>query len=157
LPGDIDSSGCEQRDGLTLLYVGISPTPPPTNGKPPSTQDLRKRIRYHFGGGNANAGGSTLRMTLGVLLAGELNIELRRVGSGTRRTFAGGEAALTQWMADNVLVSWVVRPEPWLFETELVDALDLPLNQRSSFYAQVKALKRAAVLKADKSRILAEW
>jgi hypothetical protein len=45
IPGEIDVSGCEQRDGLTLLYVGVSPGPPRTDGKPQAPQDLRKRIR----------------------------------------------------------------------------------------------------------------
>ncbi|MEU1194017.1 GIY-YIG nuclease family protein [Streptomyces sp. NPDC005859] len=46
-----------------------------------STQNLRKRVRYHYRG---NAAGSTLRLTLGCLLG----LDLRRVGSGkrTRRT-----------------------------------------------------------------------
>ncbi len=85
LPGDIDVSGCEQRDGLTLLFVGSSSGPPPASGERPSTPDLRKRIRYHFGGGSADAEGSTLRKTLGVLLADELGIEVApgRVGRAT--------------------------------------------------------------------------
>ena len=126
VPGAIDVSGCEQRDGLTLLYVGISPTAPPKNGKPPSTQDLRKRIRYHFGGGKADAEGSTLRKTLGVLLGDELGFKLRRIGTGDRRTFAGGEAILNQWMAENALVSWLVHPEPWLLEDKLIDRTGPP-------------------------------
>lgn len=161
VPAAIDVSGCEQRDGLTLLYVGISPTPPPPNGKRPVSQDLRKRIRYHFGGGDASAEGSTLRKSLGVLLADELDIELRRIGSGERRTFAAGEAVLSRWMAENALVSWVVRPEPWLFEDELIAALDVPLNiqgnKRNAFYPELKRLRRDAALKANKLRVLAEW
>jgi hypothetical protein len=73
-----------------LLYVGVSPSEPPRNGKAPSQQNLRKRIRYHFRG---NAAGSTLRLTLGSLLAAELGIELRRVGSGNRFTFSDGGPA----------------------------------------------------------------
>lgn len=160
LPGAIDASGCERRDGSTLLYVGISPTPPPANGKRPSTQDLRKRVRYHFGAGRANADGSTLRKTLGVLLAKELGTELRRIGSGDKRTFAGGEAVLNQWMSDNVQVSWVVRPEPWLFEDELIATLDLPLNPQgktNAFAPEMKRLLREAQQKANKLRVLAEW
>jgi len=161
IPADIDVSGCEQRDGMTLLYVGISPTPPPKNGKPPSTQDLRKRVKYHFGAGRADAEGSTLRKTLGVLLVKELGTQLRRVGTGKRRTFAGGETALNQWMADNVQVSWVVRPEPWVLEDQLIATLDLPLNPRAKtpnpFHAQLKVLLRDATRRADKQRILAEW
>ena len=161
LPREIDVSGCEQRDGLTLLFVGSSSGPPPTTGERPNTPDLRKRVRYHFGSGNADAEGSTLRKTLGVLLGDELGIELRRVGSGARRTFAGGEAVLTQWMAEHVLVSWVARPKPWLFERELIATLDVPLNmrdnERNRFHHELKRLRRAAVLKANKSRVLAEW
>ena len=65
LPAAIDTSGCQQHAGYTLLYTG-------------------------------NAGGSTLRKTLGCLLADELGIQLRRVGSGTRMTFLTGERELSQ-------------------------------------------------------------
>jgi hypothetical protein len=161
VPGGIDASRCETRDGLTLLYVGIAPTPPPDNGKRPVSQDLNKRVRYHFGGAGATAEGSTLRKSLGVLLGTDLGIELRRIGSGERRTFAGGEALLTQWMADNALVSWLVRPQPWLFEEKLIAALDLPLNiqdnKHNAFYPELQRLRKAAVAKSNKRRILAEW
>jgi hypothetical protein len=162
VPAAIDVSGCEQRDGLTLLYVGISPTRPPASGKPPTSQDLRKRIRYHFGGGNGDAEGSTLRKSLGVLLGDELDFKLRRIGSGNRRTFAGGEAVLNRWMAENALVSWVIHPEPWLIEEKLIAALDLPLNVQESnkdnaFYPELKRLRREAVLKSNKLRVLKEW
>jgi hypothetical protein len=161
VPGEIDVSGCEQRDGLTLLYVGISPTPPPANGKRPVSEDLRKRIRYHFGSGNASAEGSTLRKSLGVLLAKELGIELRRIGSGERSTFTSGEAVLTQWMAEHTLVSWMVRGEPWHFEGKLIAALDLPLNiqgnKRNAYYAELKRVRREAAVNAGKLRVLKEW
>lgn len=160
VPAAIDVSRCEQRDGLTLLYVGISPTRPPVDGKP--AQELRKRIKYHFGGGNADAEGSTLRKTLGVLLGGELGFKLRRVGTGRRRTFAGGEPVLTQWMAANALVSWIQHPEPWLVEDKMIAAFDLPLNGQdanrgNAFYPELKRLRRAAMNGADKQRVLKEW
>lgn len=162
LPADIDVSGCQQRDGLTLLYVGISPTRPPVEGKPPTSQDLRKRIRYHFGAANADAEGSTLRKTLGILLGAELGFRLRRIGTGKRRTFAGGEPVLTQWMADNALVSWLPHPEPWLIEDKMIAAFDLPLNGQeankgNAFHPELKRLRRAAMATADKQRVLKEW
>jgi hypothetical protein len=162
VPGAIDASDCATRDGLSLLYVGIAPTPPPANGKRPASQDLRKRVRYHFGGGaGASAEGSTLRKSLGVLLADQLGTELRRIGSGERRTFAGGETVLTQWMAENALVSWLIRPEPWLVEDELIATLDLPLNiqgnKGNAFYPELQRLRREAVAKSNKRRVLAEW
>ncbi len=161
IPGEIDVSGCEQRDGWTLLYVGISPGPPRADGKPQTPQDLRKRIRYHFGAGNASADGSTLRKSLGVLLGDQLGFALRRIGSGKRQTFAGGEAVLTQWMAENAAVSWVLHPEPWFLEAKLVNALDLPLNiqnnERNAFAPTLKRLRKDAAVKAGKMRVLAEW
>jgi hypothetical protein len=83
LPPLVDAQDCRQRNGLTLLYAGISPNRPPQNGRPASRQNLRERISYHYTG---NAEGSTLRKTLGCLLADDLGIRLRRVGSGTRMT-----------------------------------------------------------------------
>ena len=68
---------------------------PPANGKAPSAQNIRRRIRTHYSG---NAEGSTLRKTLGCLLSDQLGIELRRVGSGNRRTFVTGEKVLSEWM-----------------------------------------------------------
>ena len=161
IPGGIDVSGCEQRDGWTLLYVGISPGPPRADGKPQTPQDLRKRIMYHFGANNANADGSTLRKSLGVLLGDELGFALRRVGSGKRQTFAGGEAVLNQWMAENAAVSWVLHPEPWYLEAKLINALNLPLNfqdnDRNAFASELKRRRREAAVKAGKMRVLAEW
>lgn len=161
IPGGIDVAGCQQRDGWTLLYVGVSQGPPRADGKPQHPQDLRKRIRYHFGARNASADGSTLRKSLGVLLGDQLGFALRRVGSGKRQTFAGGEAVLTQWMAENTTVSWVLHPEPWFLETKLVNALDLPLNfqdnERNAFGPELKRLRREAAIKAAKMRVLAEW
>ncbi len=68
VPSGVPVDGCVVRDGLTLLYVGISP------GSHSSSETLRQRIRYHFRG---NSEGSTLRLTLGVLLEGELGTVLR--------------------------------------------------------------------------------
>ena len=82
--GQVPTEGCVQRDGWTLLYVGISPKRPPSNGRPPSSQTIQSRVRFHY---LRTAEGSTLRLSLGVLLG----LELRRVGSGTGRTFSDQE------------------------------------------------------------------
>jgi hypothetical protein len=120
----MDTSHCVKFNGLTLLYAGISPKKPPIVGNP-SKQNLRKRIRYHYRG---NAAGSTLRLTLGSLLAEKLDIQLRRVGSGHRLTFATGEHVLSTWMAENALVCWCPTEEPWVAEEEMIARVDLPLN-----------------------------
>src|SRR5215472_1924753 len=69
----IPTDGCVTLGDSALLYVGISPSAPPQNGKLPSKQNLFQRIRYHYRG---NAEGSTLRLTLGCLLSTQLDIEL---------------------------------------------------------------------------------
>ena len=117
LPGEIDTQDCVSRDGLTLLYAGISPKRPPTNGRAPSRQTLQSRIKTHYSG---NAEGSTLRRSLGCLLAPALGLELRRYGSGTRLHFGTGEQVLSRWMNRNAFVSWLSTPQPWLLEEEIL-------------------------------------
>lgn len=122
-----------------LLYVGIAPR---YMAHRTSTQNLRKRVRYHYRG---NAAGSTLRLTLGCLLG----LELRRVGSGRRMTFGkAGEASLSQWMADNARVCWVEQDEPWISESQLIAQLDLPLNldqnRHNAFHGRLKELRAQA-------------
>lgn len=126
-PPNVPIGDCHKAHGAALLYVGISPKPPPANGSPPSRQTLCGRVRYHFGG---NAAGSTLRLTLGCLLAESLGIELRRVGSGRRRTFADGEHRLSEWMDRNARVCWMPVEQPWKIEEYLISRLSLPLNLR---------------------------
>jgi hypothetical protein len=151
----VDGSGCVEMDGRQLLYVGISPKPPPTNGAPPSRQQLRSRLRQHYAG---NAAGSTLRLTLGCLLAGELDLQLRRVGSGRRLTFADGERMLSAWMATHAAVCWMTHPRPWELEQALVARLDLPLNLHGNayhrFYPQLRSVRAAAKATA---RALPVW
>jgi hypothetical protein len=105
-----------------------------------------------------NAEGSTLRLTLGCLLANELGIQLRRVGSGTRLTFGDGEKRLSDWMAENAFVSWEVCPEPWVLEGALIGALPLPLNlDRNAshpFCAPLTGIRRVA---REAARALPVW
>jgi|SRR5579862_5166519 len=155
LPPLVDGGGCCQRQGLTLLYAGISPDKPAANGGLPSMQNIQKRIRYHYTG---NAEGSTLRKTLGCLLTGELEIQLRRVGSGSRMTFAEGEHALSDWMAENAYVGWVVRSRPWELEDYLIAVLNLPLNlkgnSRNQFHTVLTATRARCVAQAKALPIL---
>jgi hypothetical protein len=155
LPPLVDPADCCQNQGLTLLYVGISPRQPPRNGSPPSRENLRKRLEYHFTG---NAEGSTLRKTLGCLLSEELGIQLRRVGSGRRMTFAVGEDALSAWMAQNAYVSWVARDSPWELEDSLLAALDLPLNlmgnEQNRFHPVLSQVRARCVAQANALAVL---
>lgn len=154
IPAGIDVQQCVSRDGLTLLYAGISPKEPPRNGRGPSKEALRSRIQTHYTG---NAEGSTLRRSLGCLLSLQLGIELRRYGSGTRMHFGFGEKELSRWMDGNAFVSWLAMPQPWLFEEEILGQLDLPLNldknKHNAFHpnltkARAEAARRARELPA---------
>jgi hypothetical protein len=133
------------KSSTTLLYVGISPD---KIGKPNSRQNLRRRITTHFQG---NAEGSTLRRSLGVLLAGESGYPLRRVGSGKRMTFThSGEQWLDDWMTENAFVCWLEHQSPWEFEDELISSLSLPLNikgNRDHPFARVLTEARIQAIK----------
>lgn len=157
LPPEVPSDGCRNHKGVTLLYVGIAPRRPPGNGKPPSKATLRSRLRAHY---DDNAEGSTLRLTLGCLLAQSLALELRRLGSGKRRTFANGEHRLSRWMHDNAFVCWVAEPKPWILEADLIADWSLPLNlkgnEKHPFYARLSALRSAAKKRADNLPVWAE-
>jgi hypothetical protein len=139
-----------------LLYVGISPSAPPANGKAVSKQSLWHRVRYHVRG---NAEGSTLRLTLGCLLADQLGIELRRVGSGNRLTFSTGDERLSEWMEEHARVAWFVCEEPWKLEEKLISSLNLPLNLHQNaangFFQILSELRRTAKSRARGLEILA--
>lgn len=143
LPPGVPGQGCNANDFGLLLYVGIAPRLPPTNGRPASRQHLRQRVRYHF---NGNAYGSTLRLTLGCHLAEQLGIKLRRVGSGQRLTFTKpGETRLTEWMAAHARVAFIVDNEPWHLEDALINTQVLPLNiagnAHNPYYPTLRALR----------------
>jgi hypothetical protein len=156
-PIEVPTQGCIRYNSLTLLYIGISPKAPPSNGRLPSTQTLADRIKYHYRG---NAAGSTLRLTLGCLLSKQLDIQLRRVGSGKRMTFSEGEQTLSDWMAQNAFVVWMVHPEPWEVEEALIQQLSLPLNldqnRHHVFHQVLSAKRREAKAQARALPILAK-
>jgi hypothetical protein len=155
LPAAIDSTKCVSWSALNLLYVGISPKAPPASGVGASRQNLRRRLRQHYA---LNAYGSTLRLTLGCLLADQFGIELRRVGSGTRLTFADGEPRLSQWMAANAFVCWVAHERPWELEHALLKTLDLPLNlQGNDHHPFRNYLRTARATARDRARALPVW
>ena len=92
LPKGVPRKGGVVANGMTLLYVGIAPS------SSSSPANLRSRLRQHL---RSNAAGSTLRLSIGCLLAERLNLELRRTRSGKRRTFGPGEQVLSVWLNDH--------------------------------------------------------
>jgi hypothetical protein len=123
-PTEIPTTDCITHNGWTLLYIGIAPTSESSRG------NLCGRIKNHLRG---NAYGSTLRLSLGCLLSCELKIQLRRV-STRRMTFTLGETKLSEWMAENASVVWLIKAKPWLVEASLVQQISLPLNLEYNQY-----------------------
>jgi len=152
IPDGVPTDGCLSVDGHTLLYVGISPK------NESSSQNLRKRITYHYRG---NAEGSTLRLTLGVLLAQQSDFPLRRVGSGNRMTFTHlGEQWLDQWMAEHATICWVEDTAPWVLEDELLRRVSLPLNLQGNshhgFSARLSEIRQRAKAAARETPVAQE-
>ncbi|PVE19073.1 hypothetical protein DDA93_06530 [Arthrobacter sp. Bz4] len=110
-------------DGFALMYVGIAPKKPDSNGKE-STSRLRPRLAAHY---NRDASRSTLRLTLGVLLAEELSLSLG-VHGGRLNWGVDGEAQLTRWINANARVAWAENSTPWDVEDELLAYATLALN-----------------------------
>jgi hypothetical protein len=144
VPPGVPANDCMSSGPMILLYAGISPKEPPRNGRPPSHQTLADRVRYHYTG---NAEGSTLRLTLGCLLAERLGIQLRRVGSGKRMTFSAGENILSEWMAENAFVTWMTHDEPWIVERDLFRNFSFPLNLADNLHHPYRP-----ALSAERSR-----
>lgn len=144
VPAGVPTNGCQRLGEAWLLYVGISPKKPSSDGRM-SRQTMRTRLRYHYRG---NAAGSTLRLTLGCLLSDDLGIRLQRVGTRDRLTFGAGESVLSQWMAENAKVAWVADAQPWILEDHLIETVSLPLNLQGNghhpFRSELSAVRSAA-------------
>lgn len=154
LPPAVPQSDCHRLDDWVLAYVGIAPRPPTRDGRA-STQNLAKRLRMHFAGG---AFGSTLRFTLGCLLAEPLGLGYRRFG----RSFGfgrEGEAALSAWMWDHARVTFTVHHAPWDEEAQRIGTLSLPLNLKGNehhpFHSPLSELRRRCVARARELPVVA--
>jgi len=153
LPPRVPLAGCMQRGPFTLLYVGIAPKQPSASGAV-SRATLRSRLRQHCAG---TAEGSTLRLTLGCLLANELGLRLAVVGRSGRLTFGvDGEARLSDWMAAHARVSFLLTPEPWAIERQLLSTTSLPLNLRDNEHHPLHAtLSELRSIARQRARV--EW
>ena len=149
LPDIVPLDNCVKYDEYHLVYSGISPD---KKGKPNSKSTLRTRIRTHYFG---NAEGSTLRRTLGILLAEQSAFPLRRVGSGKRMTFTHlGEQWLDEWMEKNTRISWILDPEPWVIEENIFKIVSLPLNLKGNEHSFKSILSNFRKMSIEQARIL---
>lgn len=96
--------------GLRLLYVGLA-------------TKLRARLASNH---LRRSGSSTLRRTLAGLLLNEQEYRTR----WTDRVVLvdDDEARLTEWMGENLRVSWCEHPSPRDVEAHVIRALRPPLN-----------------------------
>jgi hypothetical protein len=82
-----------------------------------------------------------------------LGVHRGRVASGKRRTFADGEAKLSEWVEENAFACWMETPEPWTIETELITSVCLPLNLEQNrnhpFHPTLSELRATAKRQAD--------
>lgn len=103
--------------GMDILYTGVAG---PSSG-------LRRRITWaHFGN---NAGRSTLRLSLGVLLGfTPIPRDTKNPGNGHVRFCPDEEARLTAWMKDNLLVYYFSNDSYEEMEDEMIATLNPPLN-----------------------------
>lgn len=158
-PPGVPTTHCHKGpDGQVLLYVGIAPKEAKVARAKPVTRTLRDRLRDHLAG---NAEGSTLRLTLGCLLADRLGIRLRRVGSGNRYTFTNpGEIVLDKWLAAHAHVAFAAVERPWEVEARLLVTLSLPLNLMSNathpFAAELGRMRAVAKREATALPVVAD-
>jgi hypothetical protein len=92
-------------------------------GKASSSAGLRGRLATHVKG---SARSSTLRLTLAALGAGSGDVA--RSGESRIALSASYEAEVSQWIRENMDVSWVEVSAPGALEREVVAALKPPLN-----------------------------
>jgi hypothetical protein len=100
-------------------------------------------LKDHYAG---NAYGSTLRLSLGCLLSDQLGIRLQEREGSKSKTFGQGEELLSEWMAQNAFVAWMLESEPWLYEQELIRLASPPLNLQGNrdhpFYPKLSRIRK---------------
>ena len=153
--GSALADGLDRAVGKALferLWVPAPASTGATDGLGPF-HDARSCAACHPGG----AGAARLHVEGDGSLGG-LGLTLRRVGSGTRRTFVEGERDLSRWMEQHAFVSWAVRQRPWELEDELIATVDLPLNldgnRRNAFHAELSQIRARCVAQANALPIL---
>jgi hypothetical protein len=131
-PTFVPLDGTRRSGELALLYVGTSKRP------------LWNRLAEHL---RDDASRSTLRRSIGCLLAEQLRLELEvtRVSRMSHCHFgfgSSGEYALSRWLDENARVSWVQHDQPLPLEKCLIKTLTLPINVRGNNHPFATQLDR---------------
>lgn len=101
------------KEGYDLLYVGATLT------------DLRHRALQHLVG---NSRASTLRMTVGALLARDLALDPVGDGSRTYFDFGDGEQRLSDWLVTHTRLAVHECDDAFGHEKHLLRTVPIPLN-----------------------------
>lgn len=115
--------GYFQVNGFELLYIGIAGD----RSRPDGRGHLRMRILQHL---TNNAYGSSLRLSLGILLEDQFRIKL--IPQGRRGFRWSDEKCLSDWIRENAMVAWIEDARPWLLEHDAIRSYGeiLPLNYK---------------------------
>lgn len=136
-PSAVPLQGVHTVDDFALLYIGIAPS------SAASGATLRSRLRSHL---RKDASQSTLRLTLGCLLADTLGLRLAPQVNGRLTLGAEGEQRLSAWLDSHAAVVWVPREEPWQDEHGLIQHFKTPLNLQGNaahpFFAALSARRQ---------------
>lgn len=139
------------RVGLALDVAGLGERPMLYIGA--SGASLRRRLHTHL---RNDSQASTFRMSLGALLADELNLKVRSVPSTQFFGFEPeDEGRLTHWICTHLDIAWLVAERPVLEERRLIHSRNPMLNirgRRAHDSAWTLLLLRRKCLVASKTR-----
>ena len=124
LPRTFDEVIFKKFEGYRVLYTGIA------GRENTQRNSLRKRCyRDHFASNDSS--GSTLRMSLGVLLG----FKLIPRNNNVRRTkfYEANEKELTNWMKQTLIICYVEVENPWKYKEELIERFNPPLNIKKNY------------------------
>ena len=127
---DFDQAYPPAVEGFDLLYVGAT------------LDSLRRRALQHVVGDSRS---SSLRMTVGALLANDLDLEPVGDGSRTYFNFGDGERRLTSWLCAHTRVAVHPSSQPFVLEKALLREHFIPFNlserKRHPFSKYLMALR----------------
>lgn len=111
------------RDAQLLEDLGLAGTSQPHAVYIGRSSKLRQRLSAHF----RSATTSNLRLSLGLLLADRLGLKAEVADVGSAMWFRE-ERPLTDWIDENLDVSFATTADPGPVEIDLIRTLQPPLN-----------------------------
>lgn len=128
-----------------LLYIGVAPREAGSSGT------LRSRVlNQHV---NGSVGSSTFRRALAAFIWEDFGWTPYVTPAGKLALPAPENRELTDWIKENLKVSWLTVEEPWRWEAEPIESLQPPLNSRfNTSHAFYRTLRSKRAQFADAAR-----